>query len=194
MESYWLENALRLFFILAQSQTLVLCQNESVILLVQFWLSYVRYIVTWLLIFGLVYINIALLLFQMHLHFLSLSISTVYKDVSKQLCSDSCVPLPTGSHWRLYIHKQRLWPVLSQPSRQDGELLPGWDAQILLPAVFRGPRPYQLRQVRLQHWGPSSAHMATSRVMDPQAHVRNQTHLSQGREHIWNPNCRLFLH
>lgn len=111
MESYWLENALRLFFILAQSQTLVLCQNESVILLVQFWLSYVRYIVTWLLIFGLVYINIALLLFQMHLHFLSLhfwtshSAFSSYQQYTRMLANNSVLThaslfpqVPTGGY------------------------------------------------------------------------------------------------
>lgn len=142
-----------------------------------YWLSFdfhISDVVTWLLLFGLVYTNIALLPFQI----LTLSLSKLHIQHSVHinslqgcyqitLSTDSCVTLPTGSHWRLYVHKQRLWPGLSQPSRQDGELLPGWDAQILLPAVFWGPQPYQLRQVRLQHWGPSSAHMATSRVMDP---------------------------
>ncbi len=195
--------ATRLFFILARRQPVVLCQNETHDIIDSHLIftcrirCYMTSHISWFIQTLPRSISKCTCTFSLcfsELHILpSVHINSLQECYQTTFSTDLCVPLPTGSHRRLYVHKQRPWPSQSQPSRQNGELLPGWDTQILLPAVFQWPQPYQLRQVHLQHWGPSSAHMATSRMKDPQAHVHNQTHLSQGHEHIWYPNCHLFF-
>lgn len=119
---------------------------------------------SWLLIFP----NI----FLLHFHVSELQLQLpVYKR-------SHYVSLAPGFHRRLYVHKQRSWPGLSQPPRQNGKLLSGWDAQIFLPAVLRRPRSYQFRQICVQHRSPSSARMARRRVIHERAHTQPNTHLS----------------
>lgn len=64
-----------------------------------------------------------------------------------------------GAHRWLYVHLQRARSSQPWPSGQDGELLPGGDSEVPLPALHRRRGAHQPGQVRLQHRGPPPAHM-----------------------------------
>uniref|UniRef100_A0A8D3AUM5 alpha-1,2-Mannosidase n=1 Tax=Scophthalmus maximus TaxID=52904 RepID=A0A8D3AUM5_SCOMX len=67
-----------------------------------------------------------------------------------------------GLRWRLHVHQQRPRPREPGAPGQDGEFLPGRDAQVPVPALLRRPGAAQPRQVRLQHGGPPPPHMAAA--------------------------------
>lgn len=104
-------------------------------------------------------------------------ISALQYHYSARLCCyvtlrflKTCPPPPTCvGVWRwLHVHQQRPRPRQPRAAGQDGELLPGWDAEVLVSALLWRYGPLQSRQVYLQHRGPSSPHMALpSQVMSP---------------------------